>query len=81
MEKFINLKRAHEGIGMSIPEKAPEPMGPTFYINGVELPLNVDDLGKEKTATIKYKLKDISENVHNGDRKTSYDLEVLEIKL
>jgi len=81
--KMINLKRAPEKISMAaeVPDKAPESYGPTLYINDIPLPLSESDLGEEKEATIKFKLKNISESMRNGKQGCSYDLELTGIKI
>ncbi len=81
--KMISLKRAPEKISMAaeMPKEAAESYGPTIYISDVPLPLSEADLGEEMEATIKFKLKNLSESVRNGKHGCSYDLELTGIKI
>lgn len=55
---------------------------PTVYISDKDLGLGEEDVGKEMMATIKVKVRGVSMNKREGDKKShSIDLDILSIEL
>ena len=77
-EKFIDLKRKPQSAMISGPRK--EPRGQMLYVSNIDLPLDEKDLKKEKEVAIKIVPREIRTTVINGEKRNSFDLEVVAMK-
>lgn len=73
---FINLAKQPESIAISSDMKESEPRGPSFYVSGIELPIEGTDVIK---ATVMLK-PSVTMRDTDGKKDYSYDFEVKSIK-
>ena len=82
---MIDLGKKHESTGLAEPSVSSEKNKvyyPTVYISDKDLGLGEEDVGKEMMATVKIKVRGVSMNKREGDKKShSIDLDLLSIEL
>ena len=81
-KSFISLVagKSKPEVATMGPEKS-MPMGPTFYVHEVRLPVSGEDVGKKQTATVQLRLVSYSQRTDAaaGEGRT-YEFEVIGIK-
>ncbi|MFA6142499.1 MAG: hypothetical protein WC738_04300 [Candidatus Omnitrophota bacterium] len=81
---MVDLGKKHDNTGGPVEATKSENKVyyPTVYISDKDLGLGEEDVGKEMMATVKVKVRGVSMNKREGDKKShSIDLDILSIDL
>jgi hypothetical protein len=81
-DPFIDLKEKQQETAMPMEMKGekPKPRGPIVYVRDINLPLTDEDLNTSLIAEVKLTPREIRTTIVNGEKKTSFDLEITGIR-
>jgi len=78
--KRVNLGRKPKPV-KEVEVKKPSIIYPTFYVNGIKLPLGGKDVGKTFDIVAKIKLVGVNERTSENKNDLNYDFEIQSMQL